>query len=409
MGVVAPIALLVALAASPACEAASAQVTRHAVTKSSAPKWRSSEILPATASGTIANLTPISVSCAARGYCAASANGGTGPVAAFDTRGRWTHFGLLPLPAGAAPNDSEITSVSCPVKGFCATVGYFSPSQEPINDQAFVDTETDGHWAEAVTVAPPAGHSGAATTLSSVSCVSRSYCVAAGTLSETEGNAPLTVVFSDGSWTAGASPAWPNITATYLAWPDTMAISCPGVGDCVAVAAAYKDGGTVVSLGWVQSKGRWKRAAVLQAPPHSPSGTGDFLDSLSCTTSRSCVATGYFLTPTGDHTLQLDLARGRWRPGIDVRGKNAPDGGFGAVSCTSYECVGVGSANVATDVAVTERHGTTLRGAIVIGLPSNGNPKRDEQETDPRWRVVRGKGLVRGRRLLPRRRQRRPV
>ncbi|HUD39422.1 MAG TPA: Ig-like domain-containing protein, partial [Streptosporangiaceae bacterium] len=76
---------------------------------------------------------------------------------------------------------AEVTSLSCGSAGNCTVGGYYSSvsGEADFNHAAFVDDETDGTWQPAqqvrgTAVTPPNAQ------VSSVSCVSASYCAASG-------------------------------------------------------------------------------------------------------------------------------------------------------------------------------------------------------------------------------------
>jgi hypothetical protein len=139
-------------------------------------------------------LNPLTaVSCGATNDCAA--------VGWFVTGRSETQHGLLlaehggkwkasaiSLPAGAsAPGGVFLTSVSCPSRGDCVAVGYYGTHGKT---HGLVVRERGGKWQRAVNAALPRGAAPATkahTFLNTVTCESKSACVAGGSYSDRRG------------------------------------------------------------------------------------------------------------------------------------------------------------------------------------------------------------------------------
>jgi len=188
-----------------------------------------------------------SVSCASAGNCAVGGwydNGSlTKPgVQAFvvsQVNGIWGE--AIQVPGMAALNTSggaEVTSVSCTSAGNCGAGGFYGDSS---SSQAFVVSEVNGTWGEAIQVPGTAiVGSGRGAHLSSVSCSSAGNCVAGGNynvdyFSLTYVSFLVTEV--NGTWgEAFQVPGTPSVSSP----TEVGSVSCPPVGGCAA-GGAYTD------------------------------------------------------------------------------------------------------------------------------------------------------------------------
>jgi hypothetical protein len=128
--------------------------------------------------------TVLSVSCASAGYCTAGGfRGSAGPSKAFvvsERNGRWGN--ALEIPGWGELNTERyvgVNSLSCPSPGNCAAGGpYYDRSGA---GQAFVASEVNGHWANAIEVPGSAAlNTGGNAHVAAVSCATAGQCAAGG-------------------------------------------------------------------------------------------------------------------------------------------------------------------------------------------------------------------------------------
>ncbi|MGH9098894.1 MAG: hypothetical protein ACRDV8_01520 [Acidimicrobiales bacterium] len=203
-----------------------------------------------------------SVSCASPTFCVAVDGDGNGVGSALTYNGHgWSSAKSID------PHGGGINSVSCPSQHFCAAVD--------ANGNALL---YDGHgWS-----APARIDAGATGGENSVSCASASFCVAL----EYDGDA---LVYDGRHWSA----------------PDAVgpgdsfnAVSCPATSACVAVEPDG-DALTYSGKGW-------------SAPvPSGTGGTSTLSVSLSCATTRYCMAIDNEGAATVDES-------GRWTPRTEM-------------------------------------------------------------------------------------------
>ena len=135
-----------------------------------------------------------SVSCASAGNCEAGGNSAPvieTPYQAFLVReknGSWgTAIGVPGLAALNVGGNADVASVSCKTARNCAAGGTYRDGSG--HQQAFVVSENNGTWGTAIEVPGSAAlNIGGSAYITSVSCTSARYCVAAGNYTELSGN-----------------------------------------------------------------------------------------------------------------------------------------------------------------------------------------------------------------------------
>ena len=144
----------------------------------------------------------ISVSCAAAGACAAGGYylDGSSHDQAFvvsETNGSWGN--AVEVPGTATLNsggDAQVNSVSCAAAGACAAGGYYTDGSG--HYQAFVVERENGSWGNAVEVPGTATlNSGGNALVNSVSCARPGACAAGGYYTDGSGHVQAFVVERD--------------------------------------------------------------------------------------------------------------------------------------------------------------------------------------------------------------------
>jgi hypothetical protein len=185
-------------------------------------------------------------------------------------------------------------------------------------------------WAQRETPNPPV-HSGLLE--GGVSCVSTT-CVAVGSFNGPSGTrTPLADRRDPTGWSIQATPAFPNLTASYLS-----SVSCTSADACIAVGySATRTRQTPLAE-------VWNGAAWTVQPTASPAGsTAAQLSGVSCTSSSACTAIGFYSV----HHRSVPLAE-MW-DGTSWSVESIPDPLHSStvlygLSCTSStSCIAVGS------------------------------------------------------------------
>jgi len=226
----------------------------------------------------------------------------------------WT---AVTAPAPPNPNASPsatLDSVSCPTPSWCVASGYYRVSSGGY--VGLFDTLANGTWT--ATAAPLPGNADLSASgflqLFQVSCPSTSFCAVSGYYRETSGNyAGSLGTFSGGSWTVSEAPQPPNAsTGTSLFW-SMYGVSCATTTSCVAVGWYEQSGGGYLGLIDTWSGAGW---SPLQAPQPSnaePVQASGELETVSCPTASFCMAVGFYETAGNVVTGYVDtLVAGKW-------------------------------------------------------------------------------------------------
>ncbi|HLM97110.1 MAG TPA: hypothetical protein VK283_12395, partial [Acidimicrobiales bacterium] len=229
--------------------------------------------LPASPS-TSQNLVLESVACANSSFCVS--------VGFDDTTGNflidqwngssWTVVNVTNPDPGSG---NEFDGVSCAGPAFCVAVGDFNDYSDPLVEQWNGST-----WAQATAV-NPAGST--QTELKSVSCLSATWCLATGFSAVGINRMPLAEVWNGTSWSISSNAVLP--TGANSAELD--GISCVSGSWCMAA------GGQTVGTNFISLTEMWNGTAwsVVSSPNPSP-GKDNGFGSVSCAGTSYCVAVG---------------------------------------------------------------------------------------------------------------------
>jgi len=223
------------------------------------------------------------------------------PAAAYGAS--WTTEGTLG-PTGLA--ESALTSVSCVSAGPCMAVGvdddgYDSSQSSLQNVGSFAESWNGSAWA----VVPTAGSAGASPGLYAISCVSAVFCVAVG---QTHSNGRSSLAL-DGGYGAQRAlvEAWNGVGWTVQSNPGAalsgsglFSVSCTSSRFCVAVGDHGNYG-----LAEVWNGLTWG----LRTTPPVKFGAG--LAGVSCVTVKWCTAVGFYNTSKVGQEVYMPLAE-RW-------------------------------------------------------------------------------------------------
>jgi len=178
-------------------------------------------------------------------------------------------------PAIAGASFSVLVGVSCPSASACMAVG---TTIGPRGDAkgAFTDAWNGTSWVLESIPRP------AVTSLTAVSCRSATWCIAVGYVPNSAApgsNVPLALRWNGLRWSALAVPMPAGDTTATLS-----GVSCVSRSSCVAVGTGAQSGGTVTSFSETWNGTAW-------APSGVP-GTGTQLSGVTCTSDTSCIAVG---------------------------------------------------------------------------------------------------------------------
>jgi len=334
--------------------------------------WGNAIRVPGTATLNTGGVAEVSsISCAAAGECAAGGYyGSVGEQAphAFlvsETNGHWGNAIKVPgLAALDTIGYSEVGSVSCAAPGDCAAAGYYT---DDLGNQAFVVSEKNGNWDNAIEVPGTATlNAGGRAKVTSVSCVAAGKCGAAGFYDSSAGQQAFVVSEKNGSWhDAIEIPGIATLNTGGTA--EARAISCSAAGECAAGGFYTDDSSQLHAFVVSERSGSWHNAIEV---PGTPLGDGDtaMVDSVSCPAAGRCAAGGS--SGIAGYTQAAFVVReknGSWGQAIEVAGTSKFNSGVSAevsaISCAAVgECAAGGSVNNGTfgqwPIVVSEKSGS---------------------------------------------------
>jgi hypothetical protein len=205
-----------------------------------------------------------------------------------------------------SPNDETgtgtnyLNGVSCTSSTQCVAVGSYVDAAN--QNQTLSETWTGSTWS---IVLPPNGTSDQNNILYGVSCTSSTNCVAVGYQEESNvGVQTLIEIWNGSDWTIMPSPnQGTNLNQSLYGVSCSAANRCVAVGDYETVSNPSLfscPGGsqTCLSLVEIWDGTRW---SIASSP--NPGPNGDFLYGVSCPSTSSCTATGYYSNGSIDQTL----------------------------------------------------------------------------------------------------------
>jgi hypothetical protein len=245
---------------------------------------------------------------------------------------RWngTSWQSQMTPKPAAGTAFTLTAVSCPSTTDCTAVGQY------INSAGFARVLAD-HWnGSSWTVQSiPTPSAGQQLDVSGLSCASTDACMMVGTYANSAG---ATVMLAE-RWNG---TQWTIVPVTAVDGAKSSAlsgVSCPSIGECVAVGSFGRTTRDVEPL-----SERWNGSSWTPSPAIL-SGVQSHLNAVSCPSSTSCDAVGWSAAGTNTRLNALDE---HWngttwtvRPTPDPSGSRSSV--LWGVSCSSSSaCAAVG-------------------------------------------------------------------
>lgn len=234
-------------------------------------------------------------------------------------RRRWPQ----PLRLAAAVATAGAVAAIC-VDGAVAQSAAVQARTAPGRVSAVASSSTP---AGAELVASVLPHTGATiTSVGGVSCVSATLCFAVGTATVTHGRTQLTA--NDALIWRYDGRSWTLSDRVPVRQSSLESISCPSRSFCLAVGLAGNPAGRVLAMRWNGRSWSQVRAA---SPPSA--GNGDALASVDCLSRSDCIAIGGINLGEASAGLRHALVE-RWR-GHALVSISAPSGGaeLAALAC----------------------------------------------------------------------------
>ena len=246
------------------------------------------------------------------------------PLSASASPAVWTNSEVA---SSLNVGNASVYSVSCTSSTSCVAGGQFKVGSG--NYQAFVSVYNGSTWADHKV----AGllNVGNSAYVHSVSCTSSTSCVAGGAYRDGSGNYQAFVsVYNGSAWADHKVAGLFNVESHGV----VDSVSCTSSTSCVA-GGQYRDGsGNDQAFVSVYNGSTWadhKVAGLLNV------GNSAYVHSVSCTSSTSCVAGGYYTDSSGNYQAFVSVYNGSVWTNQEVAGA-LNVGTFGTVysiSCAS--------------------------------------------------------------------------
>jgi hypothetical protein len=271
------------------------------------------------------------VACGGPRFCAAvgeSRLGGGGTLIEMWHGRRWS---LAPSPSpGLLPDRGSLVAVSCPTASFCAAVGYYDTAL--LRELPLIEIWNGHRWSIS-----PGPRPGSYSHLLGVSCTSSRDCEAVGLherncSAHSGGSAGLAERWNGRSWSIVPSPPKP-CGSTQL-----QAVSCSAASHCTATGSyLHGPGDWTLVESWNGT--HW---SIVPSPNGKPDNNND-LQGVSCTSSKRCVAVGWYQATFAGPALTLAESWNGTKWSIMTSPSAAAQDPLNSVSCTGpANCVAAG-------------------------------------------------------------------
>ncbi len=235
-------------------------------------------------------------------------------------------------------NDSSLSSVSCPSVNFCIAAGSGRKDLGPF--RAFIRTWNGTTWSSQSVVVPRGTERD---TLNGVSCASATSCLAVGQYTKGTDDYGLSEKWNGTRWTPHPVPSPAGYPGTEL-----NSLSCASITSCVAVGTANV---TAVVGNGPEYEGlveQWNGATWAIRTSRGVRGViGNYLNGVSGAYNGSCFAVGYSEARSGRYTVLIERRIGSsWVPLKSPTTSASRYIELLSVSCGSItSCTGVGYIN----------------------------------------------------------------
>ena len=240
-------------------------------------------------------------------------------VMAQAAQASWLQVSLPQLGAGT---NSGLSDISCTSATVCMAVG----TSQGSTSQVLAESRSGSIWAVQDVAQPAPGSS-----LNGISCTSASACITVGdTPKGSTGAKPLAERWDGIGWTILGAKDIATATRTTL-----TEVSCVSATRCMAVGDS-ENSVREVPLAELWNGIRWR---ILPAPAVK-GGTLSLLSGISCTSSARCIAVGYSVK-SGNFATLAELWNGQaWKI---IATPTAAGAAFNAISCKAGMCEAVGA------------------------------------------------------------------
>ncbi len=365
-------------AAGPAAVAATPASGRVAT---AAGGWGKAALLPGAGKLGQDGADGLSVSCPSTGNCTAGGNfqsGGDSQVYMIsENSGRWGSAAAVPgLVTLNTKGDAELAGVSCTSPGNCLAAGTYLGSAGQVG---YVAVQKGWHWGKAGNIPGlSALNAGGFASVQTVSCVSPGNCVVGGSYLDGSGATQAFVASQTGGHWANATEVPGTATLNAGGRAQVGAVSCRKAGNCSAAGSYRPNTSTTSGFVVTEKNGHWGNA--IQVPGLAPLDTGGTASpvALACASPGNCVVGGSYHDTAGHSQAFLAAqAGGHWNKAAEARGTGALNAGGGAqvttISCPSAANCSAGGFYTGTSghlelFLITERKGSWGKASVLPGI-----------------------------------------
>jgi len=252
---------------------------------------------------------------------------------------------------------SSLKDVACTSDGNCVAGGYVNVTAGANSSALLVDSETNGSWANAVTVPlPSTPGANPGVNPGQVGCISSSRCVYIGSFNTREGQMrPFIAIRQNGTWLNAVSPQMPSNAAS-MGSQSLSEISCVAGGTCTAAGSYHTTAGTLVPFSVTITANSIDAGVQIPLPANAAPSPKAFLfgfHGLDCSSTGNCSLGAQYSYQVNGVThfggFLTSEVNGVWNPRsqstfMQVPPSAASAGQFGGVvgmSCwSSGNCVG---------------------------------------------------------------------
>jgi hypothetical protein len=279
-------------------------------------------------------------------------------------------WSIVPSPDTSPTLDNDLGQVSCTSPNFCVAVG--DAKNSGFYYQPLVEMFDGTSWS---IIPSPSTSTTEAQFLNGVTCLGTTFCVAVGAVEVTAGHPQTLVLSYDGTqWVITPSPS-PSPSIDILG-----AVSCPSITDCVAVGVNFNEmaghGETLIES---FDGAKW----MVTPSPNVPGSQDNTVYGISCTSISDCVAVGSYADASYvNHTLTLAYDGINWTIEPSPNTSSDQDNVLQSVSCTSStSCMAVGSTGKPAPVEQTLVEDLTETAWGIVPSP-NTSPNEDNVLSD---------------------------
>lgn len=280
----------------------------------------------------------MSISCPVTDLCYSVGIQESRPMILATESGHWRRVTNPNLFPSGSPD--FLRAVSCVGRDFCMAVGHYMPRSLVFdNEQTRILKMEDGVWS---LLPSPDADERVRELLTSVSCVSTTFCIATGHKGNLQA-APSMMIWDGIQWGHIGAEVFDSYQIQ-----DDFSVSCASISFCFAVGSAMVSGNRTETLTFSWDGVSWQKVVS----PNVVSNLNNTLRSVSCASVFFCAAVGHYEYESGvNRTLVLVWNGMRWQTLESPNAALDRNNILKSVSCVSTSrCVAVGYYGFANEI-----------------------------------------------------------